>query len=51
MFYAFLKKQALGLEHAYMPRFPADELLTLVGFVLFFGGITVGVKRLKNDRR
>lgn len=51
MFYSFLKRQPLGLEHAYMPRFPAEDLLSLVGFILFFGGITVGIKGLKNDRR
>lgn len=47
MFYAFLKRQPVQLDHAYMPHFPAEELLSLVGFVLFFGGIVVGVKNLK----
>jgi hypothetical protein len=47
MFYAFLKKQPVELDHAYMPHFPAEELLSLIGFVLFFGGIIIGIKQLK----
>lgn len=46
MYHSFLKKQQpIALDHAYMPHFPAEELLFLIGLVLFVGGIVVGVQQ------
>lgn len=45
MFHAFLEKQLVPLDHAYMPHFPAYELLFFIGLSLFIGGIVVGIKQ------
>lgn len=46
MFHNFLEKQQpIALDHAYMPHFPAEELLFLIGLTLFISGIVVGVQQ------
>lgn len=47
MFHNFLKKQPVALDHAYMPHFPAEELLFLIGLALFVGGIAAGVRQMR----
>ena len=50
MFYGFLKEQPLRLNHAYNPHFPAEDLISLIGFALFLGGVFVGLKRINHGK-
>ena len=48
MFNSFLKKQSFQMEHAYMPHFPAEELLFFIGLLLCVGGIIVGIRKRRS---